>query len=225
LFVGLGGKSLNNFLINFKLYLIFIDSYKVNFYRTHFNSFKDLGVFKKTLILTLGIVSGPNYLNNPFSISNSLNEKSNSGFSKILGNVGGLKLSNNNKPYVNKFFNNDFFKKMFLHSEGVFSKTLFYTKWVPHFYVNSLSDSLNFYKNVGVNYSNTNIVKFIDLLTIGSYNNLFLRKSKIFNKGRYSRNRQFYRTGVYWCLYLSIILFTGLYYWFYHFIINFGFFW
>jgi hypothetical protein len=28
----------------------------------------------------------------------------------------------------------------------------------------------------------------------------FLRKVKIFNKGRYSRNRQNYRTGVYLCL-------------------------
>ncbi len=28
-------------------------------------------------------------------------------------------------------------------------------------------------------------------------NILFLRKNKVFNKGRYSRNRQTYRTGVY----------------------------
>lgn len=85
------------------------------------------------------------------------------------------------------------------------------------------------YEQKGLNsltlFSNTNVVKFIDPLTFNTYNMLFLRKTKIFNKGRYSRNRQFYRTGVYWCLYLSIILFTGLYYWFYHFIINFGFFW
>jgi hypothetical protein len=88
-----------------------------------------------------------------------------------------------------------------------------------------LSDKLKLEGSGGVKYSNTNVSKFLSPLDLNSFDMLFLRKSKIFNKGRYSRNRQFYRTGVYWCLYLSIILFTGLYYWFYHFIVNFGFFW
>jgi hypothetical protein len=34
---------------------------------------------------------------------------------------------------------------------------------------------------------------------------LYLRKTKFFNKGRYSRNRQIYRTGVYLCFYINII--------------------
>lgn len=33
----------------------------------------------------------------------------------------------------------------------------------------------------------------------------FIRKSKNFNKGRYSRNRQVYRTGVYMCFYINVI--------------------
>ena len=33
----------------------------------------------------------------------------------------------------------------------------------------------------------------------------FVRKSKNFNKGRYSRNRQVYRTGVYVCFYVNVI--------------------
>ena len=37
--------------------------------------------------------------------------------------------------------------------------------------------------------------RIFEFLTI-----FFLRKVKIFNKGRYSRNRQNYRTGVYLCL-------------------------
>jgi hypothetical protein len=86
------------------------------------------------------------------------------------------------------------------------------------------SDKINVRQNDNVSYSNTNIMKYLDLSNLNSFDMLFLRKSKIFNKGRYSRNRQFYRTGVYWCLYLSIILFSGLYYWFYHFTVNFGFF-
>jgi len=62
----------------------------------------------------------------------------------------------------------------------------------------------------------------------GNYDELhvfYLRKNSIFNKGRYSRNRQLYRTGVYWCLYLNIILFSSLYLWFYRFNINFGYLW
>jgi len=54
------------------------------------------------------------------------------------------------------------------------------------------------------------------------YSNFILRKSKCFNKSRYSRNRQYYRTGVYWCLWLNIILVLGLYYSFYRFTFKFN---
>ena len=53
----------------------------------------------------------------------------------------------------------------------------------------------------------------------------FLRKHKLFNKGRYSRNRQIYRTGMYWCLWVNILAVTGFYYWFYRFTMNFGYLW
>lgn len=53
----------------------------------------------------------------------------------------------------------------------------------------------------------------------------FLRKHKLFNKGRYSRNRQTYRTGMYWCLWINILAVTGFYYWFYRFTMNFGYLW
>lgn len=53
----------------------------------------------------------------------------------------------------------------------------------------------------------------------------FLRKNKLFGKSRYSRNRQTYRTGVYWCLWVSIFLGFGLYFIFYRFTLNFGFLW
>ena len=53
----------------------------------------------------------------------------------------------------------------------------------------------------------------------------FLRKHKLFNKGRFSRNRQTYRTGAYWCLWVNILAVTGFYYWFYRFTMNFGYLW
>lgn len=49
----------------------------------------------------------------------------------------------------------------------------------------------------------------------------FIRKQRCFNKGRYSRNRQLYRTGVYWCFYLNIAALLGLNFLFYKFTINF----
>jgi hypothetical protein len=45
--------------------------------------------------------------------------------------------------------------------------------------------------------------------------NYFLRKTKSFNKSRYSRNRQYYRTGVYLCLWANIIVVLGAYYAYY----------
>lgn len=46
-----------------------------------------------------------------------------------------------------------------------------------------------------IKYNSTSIVKYINNNT--DYSIYFLRKNKSFNKGRYSRNRQNYRTGVY----------------------------
>jgi hypothetical protein len=81
------------------------------------------------------------------------------------------------------------------------------------------------YKTWPIRFSNSSITKYIDYNSINKYKIYYLRKTKIFNKGRYSRNRQTYRTGVYWSLYLNIILMIGLFFWFYRFTINFGYLW
>ena len=60
---------------------------------------------------------------------------------------------------------------------------------------------------------------------LNNFEIFFLRKNRVFNKGRYSRNRQNYRTGVYICFYLSIISIFGLYYTFYRFSFNFSYMW
>lgn len=92
------------------------------------------------------------------------------------------------------------------------------------------SNLINF-KNINLKskwkiiFNNSFLYKFISNDTIKSYNILFLRKNRIFNKGRYSRNRQNYRTGVYWCLYVNIIAIMAIYYFFYRFSFNFGYFW
>lgn len=53
----------------------------------------------------------------------------------------------------------------------------------------------------------------------------FLRKSKFFNKGRYSRNRQIYRTGVYLCFYINIIVLYLVWFVFYKASLKFTYLW
>ena len=53
----------------------------------------------------------------------------------------------------------------------------------------------NLYKNIIIKFNSTSIDRLLN--TSQFYNILFIRNFKAFNKGRYSRNRQYYRTGVY----------------------------
>jgi hypothetical protein len=61
-------------------------------------------------------------------------------------------------------------------------------------------------------YSSSSINKYLSLDSIQNFEFQFLRKNKVYNKGRYSRCRQNYRTGVYMCMYLSVVSIFGLYY-------------
>lgn len=74
-------------------------------------------------------------------------------------------------------------------------------------------------------YNSSSINKYLSLDNLNSFEFQFLRKNKVYNKGRYSRCRQNYRTGVYMCMYLSVISIFGLYYWFYRFSFNFTYLW
>lgn len=74
-------------------------------------------------------------------------------------------------------------------------------------------------------YSSSSINKNLSLTDLNNFEFQFLRKNKVYNKGRYSRTRQNYRTGVYLCMYLSVISIFGLYYWFYKFSFNFTYLW
>ena len=71
----------------------------------------------------------------------------------------------------------------------------------------------------------SSIYKNIGIFDFVSAEFQFLRKNKVYNKGRYSRCRQNYRTGVYLCMYLSIASIFGLYYWFFKFSFNFSYLW
>ncbi len=44
---------------------------------------------------------------------------------------------------------------------------------------------------------NTGVIKRAD---VNSVNVMFIKLNKIYNKGKFARNKQIYRTGVIWCL-------------------------
>jgi hypothetical protein len=76
-------------------------------------------------------------------------------------------------------------------------KNVFYYNWVLGTIRNYSTQKIGSLQSNSIQYSNTNVMKYLDVSNLNSFDMLFLRKSKVFNKGRYSRNRQFYRTGVY----------------------------
>ena len=94
--------------------------------------------------------------------------------------------------------------------------------------VNTLNKN-TFFKNKKIllkpKYFSLTLNKFLNHKKIKSYSFQYLRKNKVYNKGRYSRTRQNYRTGVYMCMYLSIVSIFGLYFKFYGYSFNFSHLW
>jgi hypothetical protein len=66
----------------------------------------------------------------------------------------------------------------------------------------------------------------LDNKNLNNYSNInFVKINKLYNKGRFSRNKQTYRTGVIWCLWLTILSICGPFYYFYSFSFNFTYLW
>jgi len=132
-----------------------------------------------------------------------------------------ISLSNSSKSNIKNYTK---FKFLFL-LENNFVYNLSNNK---HLYLNVVFNNsiLNNLKNLyKISFSASNVVKYISDLSVNSSVILYLRKNKVFNKSRYSRNRQTYRTGAYWCLYINIIAVVAFYFWFYKFTMNFGYLW
>jgi hypothetical protein len=75
-----------------------------------------------------------------------------------------------------------------------------------------------------------NVLFINNLITLENafvrYSNVFfLKANKLYNKGRYSRNKQAYRTGVIWCLWLTVVAIAGPFYYFYSFTFKFTYLW
>lgn len=141
----------------------------------------------------------------------------------------------NNKKYI--YFEKN--KKLDKKGKDIFKKFIFLKEnkflfWKNNFYFNLLDfnnfkkfilrvKNLTIFNNIKTN--NFFLMKFLKNSKLNDYVFFYLRKNRVFNKGRYSRNRQNFRTGVYWCLYINIVAVLGIYYFFYKFTINFGYLW
>lgn len=212
-------------IIVFNLILLITFFFKSFFFKNEFSLLKN--VLKK--FSSILYVSSNNFTTSSlFSLKKviklyKLNKLNNSFFFKFKRSVYGYFLVNNLKAkwYLNYSINN--FKK---NTSTQFNISSIPSKFNFFLKNNTISKSNGFNKDIVSNYvvfhKPSSFVKFIDK---NDSNILFLRKNKIFNKGRYSRNRQLYRTGVYWCIWLSVFLGYCLYFSFYRFTFNFGYQW
>ena len=118
---------------------------------------------------------------------------------------------------VNIYFN---FLKLNLIGVIAIPKNVFIKKYLT---VNRGSTNISFNGKLLTTpiFNSSSMNKYISQSTSNNVGFQFLRKNKVFNKGRYSRCRQNYRTGVYICMYLSVVCIFGLYFWFYKFSFNF----
>ena len=76
-----------------------------------------------------------------------------------------------------------------------------------------------------IRFNTTNALLNLNSASVANQLIYFLRKNKSFIKGRYARNRQYYRTGVYWCIWINILAIVAFYYWFYRLMFNFTYLW
>lgn len=145
----------------------------------------------------------------------------------IKNNLNNFKINKFN--YLSKTYlhYNNFFKKIYLNINIKYENIILLN--FKNFKKNKISLNSSWLKNLNffypIRFSETSVSKHIKLDNLNNYVFFYIRKNRIFNKGRYSRNRQLYRTGVYWCLWLNIMLVYGLYFMFYRFTFNFGYFW
>jgi hypothetical protein len=232
-----------------ELYLIYLDVKKnhpkltfLNFFKLFISFYKNqntlltgtpsttllsfLYFFKTSAVVRVVVTRGINH-----SANSSLFTSNGALSNTIKFNGFWKKFQKLKRPSTEKNFNEYFLllweKKFSTYTNLGFLKTL------NNFYISGVSNNLFALTSVQTNkpllsapkFSSTSINKFLSVDQLNNFEFQFLRKNKVYNKGRYSRCRQNYRTGVYMCMYLSVCSIFGLYYWFYKFTFNFSYLW
>lgn len=201
---------------------------KINFYlflNIYFNLYKKTNIsktFSKYFLNNINEFNTFLFIYLTWTSSCLLNGKKNWFLLLLLLNSKNYKIkTNSTSNFSSNFIKNNPFKLIITKKLHFLKKNFFknfneikFEKFLNHNFV-----------MFPIKFKPSNILFFLSQSTFKKLNINFIRKSKVFNKGRYSRNRQYYRTGVYWCLYINIVLVVGLYFWFYRFLINFGYLW
>lgn len=192
------------------------------------NNFRD---YMYAVFMFRGSISNSNIVVNTYNL-NTFND-----YINYLDTTENFKSSNKTLFLVNNTKNTDlvninlFNFKLYtkLVNFVTLKKNYFYLLTINKFFKLNTNFNINFLnslkKKYKVVFSASSIVKYLSDYSTSNSVILYLRKNKIFNKSRYSRNRQTYRTGAYWCLYINIIAVIAFYFWFYRFTINFGYLW
>ncbi len=219
-------SNANNKIIFSTINLIIKDNYK-NLNKFNYNDLLiSLFIFKNSISIDIINVKSYNLLKfNDYInyINNTTLEKNFNKSQLIVNELNGNKIFKyninlNNYKIYNKFQNIIEFSNNYFYLK-IFNK---YLDLNTEFNNNFITDLKQKYL---ISFSASNIVKYISDFSVNNSTILYLRKNKIFNKSRYSRNRQTYRTGAYWCLYINIIAVVAFYFWFYKFTMNFGYLW
>lgn len=221
-------NNLTNISNNKISYSIIFNIIRENFKNTNINNLNDLIILllisknsiseNKIKIKTYNLVKFNDYINyvNETNIINNFNKTQLVLNTKKLNITKKININSYNK-YLN--LNNILNIKNNYFYLNVFNKYLNLNVEFNNLFLNNIK------QNFLINFSASNIVKYISDYSVNNSVILYLRKNKIFNKSRYSRNRQTYRTGAYWCLYINIIAVVAFYFWFYKFTMNFGYLW
>ena len=218
-----------NFFKNFNfLYFLLIQKY---FFKKYFNMYSSFFYKNYNLYNNIKLIFFFNYIfnkNNKSLVVYNLDVFND--WYKYNFNLNFVRVIEKKKIIFNLFYlKNKFFKynKLFLKNFKQNYNNIYFFKLFTKdlkIKINNKWDNI-LKKHYKIRFSESSISKYININSVKNYKINYIRKNRIFNKSRYSRNRQLYRTGVYWCLWLNVLVVYGLFFVFYRFTFNFGYFW
>ncbi len=177
-------------------------------------------------VVSIKVLENSNHsLFNSSDVLSSGNVNSLNSFNLFWRKWKNLKRPSTNSDVFN-YYLDDFKKKLNVYTKLGFV-SVYNTYVVVKYKFTTFTNTVSFDKSLlsSPKYSSSTVHKYLSTSDLNNFEFQFLRKNKVYNKGRYSRTRQNYRTGVYLCMYLSVMSLFGLYYWFYKFSFNFTYLW
>ena len=188
------------FFTYFNLVDDFINNYDESFAKFNLNTFKGASNFFASMLNNVKFLIKKSPLNYKINVE-----------SDLTSNNQILNYKKYNNFTKNKSLNPNIFLNILANSINTFNSKLYEFKNMPFAKTLTLTWYTKIH-NTTLNISQNSLI-------------LYLRSARHFNKGRYSRNRQLYRTGVYWCIWLNVVVVYALHYYFYRIVFTFGYLW